>query len=595
MSQIKSMFEQATVMYRSGQRAEAIAQMERIAQREPRHPAISHALASMLAETGQLERALYYAQVAAGSAPKLPHTHQLVATILASLNRMPDAEAAARKSLALDPSSLGALNTLGVILAETGRRAEAAEALHRAMTLYPDRYEAAANYARLLVELGRADEAVAVAARAVSACPHDMAIASARAFILNYPSDVDPREIFRQHVAFGTQLTRAVAGLAGEIGAPPAMRTDPDDRVTIGYLSSDLRTHSVLSFVEHLFERHDRQRFRVNLYFTHPAPDARTERCKLAADLFRHVHRLDDRALARQIRADRVDILVDLNGLSAHNRAGVLALRPAPIQLSYCGYCNTTGLDAIDARVVDPITDPPGPEADSLSVERLLRLDRCFLCYRPPHDAPTPHLECEADSPDSICFGSFNAPAKISTLTLDLWCAVLRTETRARFLIKGVGLEHDAARAHLTARFAANGVDASRVTLLGPTASAREHLALYNRVHVALDTTPYAGTTTTCEALWMGVPVVSLRGGVHASRVGASLLQACGRQQWVAESPSEFAQIALELGRDLPRLRELRSTLREEVRRSSLCDEAMHTLAMENAYLSLMQARAGGR
>jgi protein O-GlcNAc transferase len=595
MSQIKTMFEQATVMYRSGQRAEAIAQMERLAQREPRHPAISHALASMLAETGQLERALYYAQVAAGIAPKLPHPHQLVATILASLNRMTDAEAAARKSLAIDPGSLGGLNTLGVILAETGRRAEGAEVLHRAMTLYPDRHEAAANYARLLVELGRADEAVAVAARAVAACPREMAIASARAFILNYPSGVDPREIFRQHVAFGAQLASAVVGLAREIGAPPATRADPEGRITIGYLSSDLRTHSVLSFVEHLIERQDRQRFRVNLYYTHPAPDARTERCRLSADLFRHVHRLDDLSLARQIRADHVDILVDLNGLSAHNRAGVLALRSAPIQLSYCGYCNTTGLDAVDARVVDPITDPPSSDADALSVERLLRLDRCFLCYRPPEDAPTPHLELDATSPDAICFGSFNAPAKISTLTLDLWCAVLRSEPRARFLIKGVGLEHDAARAHLAARFTVNGVDASRVTLLAPTASAREHLGLYSRVHVALDTTPYAGTTTTCEALWMGVPVVSLRGNVHAARVGASLLHACGRQQWIAESPSEFVEIALELGRNLPRLRELRSTLREELRQSALCDEIAHTRAMENAYLSLMQARDGSR
>lgn len=589
------MFEQATALYRSGQRAEALAQMERLSRREPNRPAISHALATMLAESGQFERALYYAQIAAGSAPKLPHVHQLIATILASLSRMTDAEAAARKSLALDPVSFGGLNTLGIILAETGRRAEAAEAFERAMTLHPDRYEAAANYSRVLVELGRADEAVRVANRAVAACPTDLAIASARAFILNYPSGLEPREVFAQHEAFGRQLASAVAPHAAAFGPPNPSPGDPDRPLTIGYLSSDLRTHSVFSFVEHLFERHDRTRFRVNLYHTHAEMDARTERCKLVADVFRHVHRLDDLSLARQIRADHVDILVDLNGLSAHHRAGVMALRPAPTQLSYCGYCNTTGLDAVDARIVDSITDPPGADSDSLSIEQLARLDRCFVCYRPPHDAPEPTLDVEATKPDSICFGSFNAPAKISALTLDLWCAALRSEPRARLLLKGVGLEHASARSHLIDRFVALGVDASRLTLLGPTPSAVEHLALYSRVHVALDTSPYAGTTTTCEALWMGVPVVTLRGRVHAARVGASLLHACGRSEWIADSPDRFAQIALSLGRDRESLRMLRATLRAELAGSSLCDEASHTIAVENLYIALKRAREAKR
>lgn len=595
MSLIKSIFEQATVLYRSGQRAEALSQMEKLARREPNHPAISHALASMLAESGQLDRALYFAQVAAGNAPKLAHVHQLLATILASLDRMADAEAAARKSLALDPGSLGGLNTLGIILAETGRRAEAAETLERAMTLHPTRYEAAANYSRLLVELGRADEAVRVADRAVAACPTDLAIASARAFILNYPSGIEAREVFAQHEAFGRQLTSAVAPLAAAFGRPDPSRAAPDRPLTIGYLSSDLRTHSVFTFVQHLFERHDRSQFRVNLYHTHATMDSRTQECRLAADLFRHVSALDDLALARRVCEDRVDILVDLNGLSAHHRAGVMALCPAPIQLSYCGYCNTTGLDAIHARIVDSITDPPSKDSDSLSVERLARLDRCFLCYRPPRDAPEPRLDTDAAAPNSIRFGSFNAPAKISALTLDLWCSVLRAEPRARLLVKGVGLEHAAARSHLLDRFAVLGVDASRLTLLGPTASAVEHLALYSNVHVALDTTPYAGTTTTCEALWMGVPVVTLRGSVHAARVGASLLHACGHPEWIAESPEQFVELAVTLGRDRDSLRTLRATLREEIRGSPLCDEASHTLAIENLYLALTEAHNGGR
>lgn len=595
MSQTKAMFDQAMALYRSGMRAEAMLQIERLAKKEPRHPAIAHAYASMLAEGGRHEQALYHASVAVHGAPHVAQGHQLMATILAALGRLPEAEAAVRKSLALEPAALGSLNTLGIVLSQTGRRTEAADVFERAMTLHPDRYEAAANYARLLIELGRAEEAVRLADRAVAACPTDLAIASSRAFILNYPSGIEAASIFKQHVSFGLAMEAATAPFAKQLGALVEASGAPGRVLRIGYLSSDLREHSVCHFVEHLFDRHDRSRFRVHLYHTHGVIDSRTERCRQAADLFRHVNALDDVALARCIRDDRVDVLVDLNGLSAHHRAGVLALRAAPVQVSYCGYCNTTGLRAVDVRIVDAITDPVGAASDSLSVERLARLDRCFVCFRPSDRSPEPTLAPDTQSPESIWFGSFNAPAKISRVTLDMWCEILNSEPRARMLVKGVGLDHPGAREYLLERFASRGVDSARVTVLGPTASVSEHLALYSRVQVALDTTPYAGTTTTCEALWMGVPVVTLRGQVHAARVGASLLAAVGRPEWDAGSPAEYVQIALSLGRDGPAIADLRRTLRGEFERSALRDEAGHTAAIETLYLSLWEARAAER
>ncbi len=595
MSQIKAMFERATLLYRSGQRTEAIALMEKLARREPNHPTISSALATMLADAGQFDRALYYAEVAASGAPKVAQSHQLVATVLAALDRLPEAERAARKALALDPGAFGALNTLGIILAQTARRAEGAECFERALALYPDRHEAAANYARLLVELGRAEDAVRVADRAVQANPGDLAIASARAFIMNYPSNADPHEVFLQHAAFGRSIAAAVAPLATALGPVRSAASCTDRPLVLGYLSSDFRTHSVVHFVEHLLERHDRSRFRVHVYHTYARCDELTARCKQHADLFRHVHGLDDLSLARCIREDGVDVLIDLNGLSAHHRAGVLALRASPVQLSYCGYCNTTGLVEVDARVVDPVTDPFGPASDELAVEGLHRLDRCFLAYRPPENAPEPRLEADGAATGEIWFGSFNAPAKISERTMDMWSAILRSDERARQLIKGVGLEHEAARSSILQRFAARGIDVARVRMLGPTASTSEHLALYARIHVALDTTPYSGTTTTCEALWMGVPVVTLRGAVHAARVGASLLECVGHPEWIAESPDSYAEIALALGRNPGLIGSLRSTLRAEVERSPLRDESAHARAMELAYSSLWQRRVGDR
>lgn len=595
MSQMKAMFDRATLLYRSGQRPEAIAMMEKLAKREPNHPTIASALASMLADAGQLDRALYYAQIASTGAPKVSAAHQLLATILAASGRLIEAEKAARKSLDLDPTAHGALNTLGIVLSQTGRQTEAASCFERALELHPDRHEAAANYARLLVELGRADEAVRVADRAVRANPNDLAIASARAFIMNYPSGIEPREVFEQHRAFGRSLASAAAPLVATFGPVPSPATRPEGPIVLGYLSSDFRAHSVVHFVEHLLERHDRSQFRACVYHTHGACDAVTERCRGSADLFRHVNGLDDATLARRIRDDGVDVLVDLNGLSAHHRAGVLALRPAPVQISYCGYCNTTGLAEVDARIVDAITDPLDGDSDALAVERLIRLDRCFLAYRPPAQAPAPRLAIGNDAASPIWFGSFNAPAKISEQTLDMWCRILGEEDRSRMLIKGVGLEHEAARDALLGRIRSRGIDASRVRIVGPTASTAEHLDLYAGIHVALDTTPYSGTTTTCEALWMGVPVVTLRGAVHASRVGASLLTSVGHPEWIADSPESYASIALGLGRDSRAVASLRSTLRQDMERSALRDESAHTGAIEHAYTALWNSRIAGR
>lgn len=420
----------------------------------------------------------------------------------------------------------------------------------------------------------------------VEAMPNDVEIRTARAFILNYLSGHPPEDVLAQHVEVGRVLAARAGTLAPALLPLAPLDATPGRVLTLGYLSSDFSNHSVIHFVEHLIERHDRTRFRVNLYHTRNKSDAYTESVRRSADLYRQVAALDDVALTNQIRADGVDILVDLGGLTARNRMPVMALRGAPVQATYCGYCNTTGVPTVDHRIIDAITDPPG--AERLSVESLARMDRCFLCYRPARLATPPALEPSPDG--SIVFGSFNAPAKISDLTLDLWAAVLRAEPRARLLIKGLGLESATVRTTLGNRLVSRGIEASRFTIVGWTKTHAEHFNLYHRVRVALDTTPYSGTTTTCEALWMGVPVVTLLGEVHSARVSASLVTAIGHPEWIASSPDDYVRIALELGRDGARLASLRQSLRPSFERSPLRDELGHTREMERLLLDMWSA-----
>jgi predicted O-linked N-acetylglucosamine transferase (SPINDLY family) len=286
---------------------------------------------------------------------------------------------------------------------------------------------------------------------------------------------------------------------------------------------------------------------------------------------------MSDEALAERIQADQIDILVDCAGHTAHNRLRVFARKPAPVQATWLGYPNTTGLSAVDYRLADAVTDPPGG-ADALASERLLRLPGGFLCYAGASDAPEPAPPpCLASG--TVTFGSFNNPA-----------ALLARLPGARLLLKGKPFTDKVTRDLYRARLTERGIAADRVELTGWTAGSAHHLALYERVDIALDPFPYNGTTTTCEALWMGVPVVTLRGERHSGRVGASLLGRIGAEEWVADSVNDYVTRAAALAADPQHLRLLRRSLRTRVAASSLCDRAAFTRSIETAYRQMWQA-----
>ena len=306
-------------------------------------------------------------------------------------------------------------------------------------------------------------------------------------------------------------------------------------------------------------------------------------------DLWRPVTGRSDSEVADLIRADGIDILVDLAGHTAHHRLLAFARRPAPVQVTWLGYPGTTGLDVFDARLVDAITDPPG--AERFASEPLLRLPGPFLCYASTHGAP-PVAPGRARS---VTFGSFNNPTKLNLPLIERWSEILAAVPDSRLLLKGRTFDDPAIAARWRAAFVGHGIGAARVECRGWNPTTNDHLAAYGEVDIALDNVPYNGTTTTCEALWMGVPVVTLAGDRHSSRVGASLLGAVGLDGLVARDWPGYLATAIRLAADGEERSRLRASLRGRMERSPLMDARRFAQAVERAYRALWSQRCAAR
>ncbi len=440
----------------------------------------------------------------------------------------------------------------------------------------------ARNLSGILLTQGDADGAIACVESALAdpaaGTPADRArLHGSLLFALNYGADRSAADIARHHRAW------AAAHHAGH-PAPAAFASDrsPERRLRIGYVSPDFVTHSVASFIAPVLAAHDRDQVEIHCFADVPRPDAVTLALRNHSDRWHDVAPLDDGALTSLIRRDAIDILVDLAGHTADNRLGVFARRAAPVQVSWLGYPGSTGLAAIDYRLSDDVTDPAGP-ADELSAERIVRLQHGFHCYQPPDDAPPvappPHLESGV-----VTFGSFNTFAKLSPATLQLWAAVLDAVPGSRLVLKDNRL-HDAATAQRHRdRIVGAGIDPSRLTILRRAPDAASHLCAYAQIDIALDPFPYNGTTTTCEALHMGVPVITLAGDRHAARVGASLLRQVGLGDCIATRSAVFLDLARSLAADHGRRHQLRRELRGRLAGSPLCDPNGFTRRLESAY-----------
>jgi predicted O-linked N-acetylglucosamine transferase (SPINDLY family) len=481
-------------------------------------------------------------------------------------------------------------NGRGNALHDLGRLDEALDAFARAAAVDPDSAEIRYNLANQQLQLGRVDAAIDAFRQVLRLDPGHAQAAQNLLYSLNYSDSAPAAEIACEHWAFAQVVAGERVPLPGQparkggangrmvtpsaASTPPVQTPLPGVPLRIGFVSADLRTHSVAWFLLPLLEAIDRTRFEVHCYPNSAKADAMTQRLRAASAGWHPIDTLDDAAAARQVRDDRIDLLIDLSGHSAGQRLGVFARHAAPTQATWLGYPNTTGLAAIDVRLVDAITDPDDGTAQALASERLSRIPGCFVCYGPPAEAPPVEARRAVGSGGPIVFGSFNNLQKISAATLDLWSAVLAAEPDALLALKAGSLEQPGVQARLRQAFAARGIDPARLRFLPRDADVAGHLARYGGIDVALDTFPYHGTTTTCEALWMGVPVVSLAGDRHASRVGPSLLSAAGCTRWIAQDRDTFVTAALEAARAAVADPEARLRLRAQLASSLLLDRA---------------------
>ncbi len=540
------------------------------------------ALSQSLEGAGELAGAVAAMEEAHRLAPDWPAPHFHLARLLQRSGREAEAVGHLERFVDYRPRHFLALRGLARMLNSQRRLKEALAVYRRALVCSPERRDAAELYTEMAIiarQLGDLESAVDSYEQALALRPDDHRTHSALLALLSYHVLRTPEELLAAHRRWDERH-----GLEGRRHAFSHRRAgDPGRRLRIGYLSPDLREHAVAFFMRPLLEGHDPEQVEVFAYADIDAGDAVSERLAAACDHWSLVAGLDDEALARRIHDDRIDVLVDLLGHphTGKGRLRVFTRRPAPIQVTYLGYFSTTGLSAMDYWLSDRILTPE----DTLerSSERIWRLPRCCLAYRPPSSAP----EVRPRADGEIVLGCFNNIAKAGEQSFELWAEVLGRLPRARLVLKSTVLADPAYRQQVLDRFEGLGVAPDRIETRPMTETIAEHLAMYGDVDIALDTVPRTGGTTTAEALWMGVPVVTLAGRRFIERLSATMLLAVGLDELVTDDRQAYVDRVVALAADRQRLGRLRLDLRRRMRDSPLCDGRGLAQAIEQAYRAM--------
>jgi predicted O-linked N-acetylglucosamine transferase (SPINDLY family) len=539
---------------------------------------VQNNLGVVYVEQGQLEQALARFNEAIRLAPHIASGHNNRGLVLERLRKFEEAAANFREALRLQADFADAHFNLGNVLRREGRCDEAVVCYREALRLKPDYGHAHNNLGNAFKDQGMLDEALACFRAAVAADPSEVARHSNLLLSLHYHPAYDRETLFAEHRRWAEEHAGPLAPHA------PRHAVDPNPgRLRIGYVSPDFRAHAVAFFLEPILAAHDRTQFEIVCYSEVPRPDQMTQRLQRYAERWRPTPGLSDEQVAEMIRQDGIHILVDLAGHTASHRLKVFARKPAPIQVSYLGYIATTGLTTIDYRITDAQVDPPG-QTERFHTEQLLRLPEIVWCYRPPDGVNLTPLPAGAKG--SVTFGSLHNLAKVTPQVIALWARVLNAVPDARMLlVTGVGPDADR---RLLKLFHEHGVPADRLILVGRT-HYRDYLRLYHRIDIVLDTFPFSGLTTSCEALWMSVPVVTLAGNSYVSRQGVSLLSHLGLPDLIAEDPDAYVQIAVRLANDRSRLLDLRSSLRERMKQATLTNGPRFTRGLEEIYRTIWE------
>ena len=479
------------------------------------------------------------------------------------------------KALAIEPRYANAHYNLGNLLRQLERPEDAVAAYETALALKPDLDRASLGLIVALLSLWRLDDAIAELRKALAIRPDLPVARSDLVYLSLFRPQETPETLFALHRDWAKFHAPAISTLDLRF----ACAADPDRRLRVGYVSPDFRDHAEYDFVAPVLEAHDRRQVEVVCYSDVARPDRYTKHLVAEVEHWVTIHGMDDADVAERIRSDGIDILVDLAGHTGNNRLKVFAAKPAPVQVAWVGYPETRGLEAVDYRISDAVLDPEGSER--FSTEKLIRLPQSF-CWRSRFEAG-PVQAPPVTRTGYITFGSLNQLHKMTRQVIEAWARVLRTEPRSRLFLVASALANPSVGERVAACFAEEGIGRDRL-VLASTVPAPDHLALYNQIDIGLDPFPFNGHTTSCEAMWMGVPVVTLCGDRRASRTGASMLTVIGLPELIAATADAYVEIAVSLAHDLDRLAALRAGMRERLQTSPLCDVEAMTRAVETAY-----------
>jgi len=569
----------ANLLLATGRRAEAISYYERALRLDPKLSEVHNNLSNALRLSGQIERAVEGYRKAIALNPKFAAAYNNLAACLKDLGKPEAAVKAYREALAINPNFAEAWSNLGNALRDTGQVIEAEEAYRRALAIKPQSVETLNNLGTILKDFGNFSEGQAAFREALALKPDFVTAQFNLSMSMQYDPAVTPAELLEAHREFDRRFAEPLISER----TPHANAPDPERRLRIGYVSADLCRHPVGHFLAPVLPNHDRSQVEIFAYSDRAVEDDMTRELCAACDHWRPIVGLEDDALAKRIRADRIDILVDLAGHTADNRLLTFARKPAPVQATWAGYVGTTGLSTMDYLITDARETPPGTEGSY--VEKLALLPDCYVCFRPPSYAPEVG-PLPARSRGFPTFGCFNNLSKINRAVIALWGELLRRIPQAQLVLKTHQLSDPGLCRRYAELFASEGVEASRLKLLGKS----QHRALlneYNKIDIALDPFPYSGGLTTLESLWMGVPVVTLGGDRFAARHSVTHLTAAGVPELIADGPDSYLRIAAELAADLPRLEALRSGLRARMAASPLLDGVRFTRNLEAAYRAM--------
>lgn len=534
---------------------------------------------------GQLMESIAYLQKAIELNPNLLESHNNLGNAYWGLGQYEEATQCYQHALNLNPHYSETRNNLASMLKTRGFLTEALYHLEQNLVINPDDAKALSTIGSVLLAQGDAQAAVVQHRKALALDP-DYTVAHSRLlFAMNYVPGYDWSTLFKEYQEFNR---KHILPLANKSNTAYLNSRITKRRLKIAYLSPDFRRHSVSYFVEPLLAHHDHSQFEVMCYYNHAKSDEVTQRLQRYPDRWFNCAHLSHVELAEQIRSEQIDILIDLAGHTSNHRLLTFARKPAPVQVTYLGYPSTTGLSTIDYRITDNYVDPEGI-SEQFNAERLKRMPHCFFCYQPVINTP-PINELPALSAGYITFGSFNSGAKLNKQILSIWAQILHALPTAKLLLKPSSqiMNDFNARQRLIAQFTALGISSERIILESYTPSTA-YIQSYHQVDIALDTYPFNGGTTTCEALWMGVPVVTLVGNSHVSRMGLSILSTVGLKECITTNSESYIQTCLELANDLESLQKKRVHIREQMQHSPLMDAVSFTRQLEKFYREMWE------